>query len=62
MVEQVNTRELLVVYLRLLALKSFEQEKGPYMGYLSFESKTELIELCKQKYGATLGDGTKDVH
>jgi hypothetical protein len=41
------------------SLKSFEQGKGPYVGYLSFDSKTELIELYEQGYGATWAMGQK---
>ncbi|MCB9284725.1 MAG: hypothetical protein H6563_11670 [Lewinellaceae bacterium] len=39
--------------------KSFELGKGPYQGYLSFDSKTELIELYMEKYGATFAMGQK---
>ena len=37
--------------------KSFEQGKGNYTGYLTFESKTELIPLYQKKYGAILAKG-----
>lgn len=39
--------------------KSFELGKNHYMGYLSFDSKTELIELYQSKYGATFAMGQK---
>lgn len=39
--------------------KSFEQGKNYYLGYLSFDSKTELIELYQEKYGATFAMGQK---
>lgn len=39
--------------------KSFELGKGHYLGYLSFESKTRLIELYEKKYGATFAMGQK---
>jgi hypothetical protein len=35
-------------------LQSFDLGKGNYKGYLSFDSKTELIELYQERYGATL--------
>lgn len=38
---------------------SFEIGRGHYNGYLSFESKTKLIELYENKYGATLAMGNK---
>ncbi len=34
--------------------KSFELGKGDYMGFLSFESKSSLVSLYQEKYGATL--------
>jgi len=34
--------------------KSFEDGKGNYHGFLSFDSKTELISLYQKKYGAKL--------
>ena len=40
-------------------LKSFEWGKGPYLGFLSFESKTKLIGFYQQKYGATWAAGQK---
>ena len=40
-------------------LKSFELGKGTYKGYLTFESKTELIQLYREKYGATSSMGQK---
>lgn len=39
--------------------KSFELGKGPYLGFLSFDSKTRLIELYEKKYGATFAMGQK---
>lgn len=39
--------------------KSFEMGKNHYLGYLSFDSKTELIGLYEKKYGATLAAGQK---
>lgn len=39
--------------------ESFEKGKGNYTGFLSFDSKTELIELYHFKYGATLAMGNK---
>lgn len=39
--------------------KSFELGSGPYQGYLSFDSKTQLIELYQEKYGATFAMGQK---
>ena len=38
---------------------SFEIGSGNYNGYLSFDSKTNLIELYQNKYGATLAMGNK---
>ncbi len=43
----------------LACLKSFEIGTGAYTGYLSFDSKTELIELYQTKYRATLAAGQK---
>jgi hypothetical protein len=40
-------------------LKSFELGKTAYTGYLSFDSKTKLIELYQNKYGAILAAGQK---
>lgn len=34
--------------------KSFELGKGPYLGFLSFDSKPQLISLYQEKYAATL--------
>lgn len=39
--------------------KSFEQGANYYVGFLSFESKTKLIELYQNKYGATYAMGQK---
>lgn len=39
--------------------KSFELGKNYYLGFLSFESKTRLIELYEEKYGATFAMGQK---
>jgi len=39
--------------------KSFELGIGNYQGFLTFDSKTELIELYHYKYGATLAMGNK---
>lgn len=39
--------------------KSFEQGKNYYLGFLSFDSKTQLIELYQNKYGATFAMGQK---
>jgi hypothetical protein len=39
--------------------KSFELGKGNYLGFLSFDSKTELISLYQEKYGATWAMGQK---
>ena len=39
--------------------KSFELGKNYYLGYLSFESKTQLIKLYGEKYGARLVMGQK---
>ncbi|MEO0582047.1 MAG: hypothetical protein AAF135_07495 [Bacteroidota bacterium] len=38
-------------------LQSIEKGKEPYEGYLTFESKTALIEFYINKYGATLAVG-----
>lgn len=40
-------------------LKSFELGKSSYKGYLTFESKTSLISLYQNKYGATLAMGQR---
>lgn len=39
--------------------ESFERGKGNYQGFLSFDSKTELIELYAHKYGASVAMGNK---
>lgn len=39
--------------------KSLELGKNSYRGYLSFDSKTELINLYEEKYGATHAMGHK---
>ncbi|MEM7572699.1 MAG: hypothetical protein AAF433_07355 [Bacteroidota bacterium] len=39
--------------------KSFEQGRNYYLGYLSFDSKTQLIELYQNKCGATFAMGQK---
>lgn len=39
--------------------KSFEWGRGDYQGFLAFDSKTQLIELYQQKYGATHARGHK---
>lgn len=39
--------------------KSFELGKKHYLGYLSFDTKTKLIELYEKKYGATFAMGQK---
>ena len=57
-----STGQLLNVAGCLLAFacyKSFELGRGHYTGFLSFDSKTELIELYQQKYGATHAMGHK---
>jgi hypothetical protein len=38
---------------------SMTHGKGAYKGYLTFDSKTELIELYRNKYGATPAMGQK---
>jgi len=40
-------------------LLSFQIGKGAYNGFLTFESKTELIDLYQDKYGATFAMGNK---
>ncbi len=40
-------------------LKSFELGQNHYKGYLTFESKTELVDLYKKKYNATLAIGQR---
>ncbi|MGB1204696.1 MAG: hypothetical protein ACPG5B_03550 [Chitinophagales bacterium] len=39
--------------------ESFQNGKGNYKGWLIFDSKTELIELYRQKYGAEIAMGHK---
>ncbi|MCG8328871.1 MAG: hypothetical protein MI974_14360 [Chitinophagales bacterium] len=39
--------------------KSFELGKNHYLGFLSFDSKTQLIKLYQKKYGATIAAGHK---
>lgn len=39
--------------------KSFEQGQNYYIGYLSFDSKTKLVRLYQEKYGAKLAMGQK---
>lgn len=39
--------------------ESFEKGKGNYNGFLSFDCKTELIELYQNKYGAAIAMGHK---
>jgi len=39
--------------------ESFEKGKNEYKGFLSFDSKTELIDLYQKKYGATHAMGQK---
>ena len=46
-----NAAPLLISYACLL---SFEYNKGPYQGYLSFISKGELIDYYIEKYNAEL--------
>ncbi|MFN7120111.1 MAG: hypothetical protein ACK4TA_25195 [Saprospiraceae bacterium] len=40
-------------------LKSFELGRNHYTGFLSFDSKTALITLYQEKYGATHALGHK---
>jgi len=40
-------------------LKSFELGQDAYRGYLTFESKTKLIDLYREKYGASLAFGQR---
>ncbi len=40
-------------------LKSFELGKNDYEGFLTFESKTELIQLYQDKYRANLAAGQR---
>lgn len=39
--------------------KSFESGKGDYVGFLSFQSKSSLVSLYQEKYGATLAIGRR---
>ena len=39
--------------------QSFELGRNHYVGFLSFEGKTQLIKLCQNKYGATCAVGQK---
>ena len=39
--------------------KAFDLGMDNYLGYVSFDSKTELIELYEKKYGATHAMGQK---
>mgnify|MGYP000666345219 CR=1 FL=1 len=39
--------------------KSFSLGQGDYLGFLAFESKSNLIELYQKKYGASLAVGQK---
>ncbi len=38
---------------------TFELGKGQYVGFLSFDSKTQLISLYQEKYGARIAMGRK---
>ena len=49
--QHINVAALLMAYACLL---SFEFNKGPYKGYLSFISKGELIDYYIKKYNAEL--------
>lgn len=40
-------------------LKSFELGKNTYKGYLTFDSKTKLIPLYEERYGATRAMGER---
>lgn len=39
--------------------ESFDRGRNDYKGFLSFDSKTELIEFYARKYGATVARGSK---
>ncbi|MEO0639831.1 MAG: hypothetical protein AAFY70_08900, partial [Bacteroidota bacterium] len=39
--------------------QGFERGEGNYLGYLSFESKSQLIPIYQHKYGATLALGRR---
>jgi len=47
------------VLLAFACRKSFEIGKGNYNGFLSFDSKSELIKLYSDRYGATWAMGNK---
>lgn len=47
------------ILLAYACIQAFEQGAGVYRGYLSFESKTQLIPLYQNKYGATHAMGQK---
>lgn len=51
-----NVAGLLIAF---ACYKSFELGRGNYRGFLSFESKTSLIELYIKKYGASYAMGNK---
>ncbi len=51
-----NVAGCLIAY---ACLKSFELGKNTYTGYLTFESKTELISFYQARYGATLAMGQR---
>lgn len=51
-----NVAGCLIAY---ACLRSFELGKNNYEGFLTFESKTELIELYHDRYGATLAAGQR---
>ena len=51
-----NTAGILLAF---ACKESFKKGKGNYLGFLSFDSKTELIELYHIKYGATVAMGHK---
>lgn len=54
--EYENVAGCLIAY---ACYKSFELGKNHYLGYLSFDSKTQLIELYQNKYGSTHARGQK---
>ena len=39
--------------------KSFSMGQGYYLGFLAFESKSNLVDLYQKKYGASLAAGQK---
>jgi len=39
--------------------ESFKKGRGNYVGFLSFDSKTVLIDLYQKKYGASIAMGQK---